>query len=48
MARPVVRWATGVVGCRMGVAHTSILLEMMCIAWGDMAMSPCSGCPCVR
>ena len=47
MARPVVRWATGVVGCRMGVAYTPIPLEMMCFAWGDMAMSPCSGCPCV-
>ena len=22
MARPVVRWATGVVGCRMGVAYS--------------------------
>ena len=48
MARPVVRWATGVVGCRTGVAYTPIPLEMMCFAWGDMAMSPCSGCPCVR
>ena len=48
MARPVVRWATGVVGCRMGVAYTPIPLEMMCSILGDMAMSPCSGCPCVR
>ena len=45
MARPVVRWATGVVGCRMGVAYTPIPLEMMCFAWGDRAMTPCSGCP---
>ena len=48
MARPVVRWATGVLGCRMGVAATPISLEMMCFAWGDMAMSSCSGCPRVR
>ena len=40
MARPVARWATGVVGCRMGVAYTPIPLEMMCFAWGDRAMSP--------
>ena len=45
MARPVVRWATRVVGCRMGVAYTPIHLEMMCFPWGDMAMSTCSGCP---
>ena len=34
MARPVARWATGVVGCRMGVAYTPIPLEMMCFALG--------------
>ena len=28
------RWATGVVGCRMGVAYTPLLLEMMCFAFG--------------
>ena len=27
-------WATGVVGCRMGVAYTPIPLEMMCFAHG--------------
>ena len=48
MARPVVRWATGVVGCRTGVTYTRIPLEMMCFALEDMAMSPCSGCPCVK
>ena len=48
MVTPVVRWATGVVGCRTGVAYTPIHLEMMCFASGDMAMSPCFGCPCVR
>ena len=48
MARPVVRWATGVVGCSMGVAYTPISLEMMWFAPGDMVMSACSGCPCVR
>ena len=47
MARPVARWATGVDGCRMGLEYTPIALEMMCFAWGDRAMSPCSGCPCV-
>ena len=34
MAVPMVRWATGVVGCRMGVAYTPIPLEMMCFALG--------------
>ena len=34
MARPVVRWATGVVGCRMGVAYTPTPLEMMRFARG--------------
>ena len=35
MARPVVRWATGVVGSRMGVAYTPIPLQMMmCFALG--------------
>ena len=48
MARPVVRWVTGAVGCRMGVVYTPILLEMMCFACGDIAMSVFSGCPCVR
>ena len=33
MARPVARWATGVVGCKMGVVYTPILLEMMCFAF---------------
>ena len=46
--RPVVRGATGVVGCRMGVAYTPIPLDMMRFAVGDTAMSPCSDCPCVR
>ena len=32
IARPVVRWATGVVGCRMGVAYTPISFDMMCLA----------------
>ena len=36
MARPVVRRATGVVGCRTGVAYTPIPLEMMCFPWGDI------------
>ena len=45
MPRPVVRWATGVVGCRMGVAYTPNPLEMMCFALENMAFSPCSGCP---
>ena len=48
MARPVVRWATGVVDCRTGVAYTPLPLELMCFAIGDMAMSPCSRCPFVR
>ena len=48
MARPVLRWAHGVVGCRMRVVYTPIPLGMMRFAWGNMAMSPCSGCPCVR
>ena len=34
MAMPVVRWATGVVGCRIGVAYTPIHLEMMYFALG--------------
>ena len=34
MARRLVSWATGVVGCRMGVAYTPIPLEMMCFALG--------------
>ena len=29
MARPVVRWATGVAGCRIGVLYSPIPLEMM-------------------
>ena len=48
MATPVVKWATGFWGCGMGVAHTPIHLEMMRLALGDMAMSLCSGCRCVR
>ena len=48
MARPVVRWATGVVGCSIGVAYGPIPLEMLCFASADLAMSPSSGYPCVR
>ena len=48
MARPVVRWAAGVVGCRMGVAYSPISLEMMRFTWGEMGMSHFSGSPCVR
>ena len=39
MARPVVRWASGVVGCGMGMVYTPILLEMMRFAWGEMDMA---------
>ena len=34
MARPVVRLATGVWGCRTGVAYTPIPLEIMRFARG--------------
>ena len=40
MARPMARWATRVVGCRMGVAYTPIPFEMMYFAWGDRARVP--------
>ena len=35
-------------GCRMRLAYTPILLKMMRFLHRDTAMSPCSGCPCVR